>query len=74
MNAHCRCPNLTGAWKGFRCGATPTLTHKGKPYCASHFAVVTTDPERIEKVKRNWEKRWVKDGNPPASWESKFEA
>lgn len=64
----CCSPNLSGYWKGYRCGSVGKFLHTdGKHYCASHLSEVINNPERIEKVKTQWEKSQKKLGRN-VSW------
>jgi len=39
----------SGYWKGYRCGAVPKYEHKGKRYCANHYAVATKDSNETDQ-------------------------
>lgn len=59
----CSCPNLSGYWKGVRCSNAAKFQHDGKGYCSTHLTAVIHTPDRVEKVKRQWEKAEKNLGN-----------
>jgi hypothetical protein len=47
----CAGVRLSGYWKGWSCGARPTVEHEGRGYCAGHYTVAVYQPHRFEEAK-----------------------